>query len=301
MASGLSEKSKSIFSYIGLFAVAMIWGLAFTAVKASLDYVPPIYLIALRFTIAAVGMIIIFWPKLKGLNKSNIKHGIILGIILFLSYLVQTIGCKYTTAGKNAFLTALYIIVVPFVHYIISRKRPGIKVFIAAVIALTGVGLISLQGDLSINMGDVLSILCGILFGIQIAYLDDCVETDDPVILTMFEMAVSGILGWCVAPFAEGAFPVEAVRTDVVLSVLYLGLMSSLLANLLQAVFQKYTKPENAALIMSTESLFGALGSFLILGELMSTKTIIGCVLMMAAIVISQVTFKSEERHDGSI
>lgn len=286
---------KTLFSYIGLFIVAMIWGLAFTVVKASLDVVPPVYMIAFRFSIAAIAMSIVFWKKFKTMTRRTILYGLIPGLFLYLAYVIQTIGCKYTTAGKNAFLTALYIIVVPFLHWGISKKRPGFKLFVAAVIAMAGIGFISLNGDWSINIGDVLTIICGVLFAMQIAALDTFVEAEDPVSITVIEMIECAVLGWVAAPFLDGGFPTQAMTVSVWGSMLFLGLISTLVCQLLQSVCQKYTKPENASLIMSLESLFGALGSVIFLHERMSAKMILGCALMMAAIVLANVGGEKKE------
>lgn len=283
------NSKKTVFSYIGLFIVAMIWGLAFTVVKASLDVVPPVYMIAFRFSVAAIAMSLVFIKKFKTMTKKTVLYGLIPGVFLYLAYVIQTIGCKYTTAGKNAFLTALYIMVVPFLHWGITKKRPGIKLFIAAVIALAGIALISLNGDLSINIGDLLSIICGVLFAMQIAALDTFVEAEDPVSITIIEMIVCAVLGWVASPFIDGGFPTQAMTISVWGSMLFLGLVSTLLCQLLQSVCQKYTKPENASLIMSFESLFGALGSIIFLGERMTGRMLLGCALMMGAIVLSNV------------
>ena len=110
------NRKTRILASIGLLGAAMIWGFSFVIVKNSLDIVPTIYMLAFRFTIATIALAAIFWKKLKGLNKKIVSEGFILGALLFISYLLQTEGCKYTTAGKNAFLTTVYIIVVPFLY-----------------------------------------------------------------------------------------------------------------------------------------------------------------------------------------
>lgn len=288
----LSDRSKTVWSYIGLFGVAMIWGFAFVVVKESLDHVPPTYMIAFRYTIAFLGMLIICIPRLKKINRRTLLHGIIPGVFLFVAYVVQTIGCKYTTAGKNAFLTALYIIMVPFLNWIFRKERPKIKIFIAAVLALVGIGLISLNNDFSIGFGDLMTILCALFFSLQIIALDIFVKNDDPVIICMIEMAVCAVLGWGIAPLTDGAFPSQAIgMPSIWAGMLFLGILSTMVCQLLQSVCQKYTKPEKASLIMSMESLFGALGSIIFLGEVFTVKVLCGCILMVIAIVLAQMRF----------
>lgn len=284
----MSDSKKSTLAYCGLFAVAIFWGLAFVAVKSALDTVPPVYLIAIRFSIAALGMMIFFPGQFKKMNRKSVLHGIVVGICLFLAYFTQTIGCQYTTAGKNAFLTALYIMVVPLVNWVLTKKRPSLRLFVAVFIAFIGIGFISLDNDLSINIGDLLTIICGVLFALQIAFLDLYLEKDDVVVMTTLELTVTGLLGWITAPFIDGGFSFGIITKEAWGSLLYLGFISSLLCNLMQTLCQKYTKPGNAALIMSCESLFGALGSAIFLHEVMEVKSIFGCGLMMVAILIAQ-------------
>lgn len=284
----MSDSKKSTLAYCGLFAVAIFWGLAFVAVKSALDTVPPVYLIAIRFSIAALGMMIFFPGQFKKMNRKSVLHGIVVGICLFLAYFTQTIGCQYTTAGKNAFLTALYIMVVPLVNWVLTKKRPSLRLFVAVFIAFIGIGFISLDNDFSINIGDLLTIICGVLFALQIAFLDLYLEKDDVVVMTTLELTVTGLLGWITAPFIDGGFSFGIITKEAWGSLLYLGFISSLLCNLMQTLCQKYTKPGNAALIMSCESLFGALGSAVFLHEVMEVKSIFGCGLMMVAILIAQ-------------
>ncbi|MCR4788990.1 MAG: DMT family transporter [Lachnospiraceae bacterium] len=297
-----TESKKAFLSYVGLFAVAIMWGSAFAVVKNALDTVPPAYMVAVRFTIALAGMLVIFGKRLRNTPKHVLIHGLIIGACLFLAYLVQTIGCNYTTAGKNAFLTAVYIIIVPFLHWILKKKRPEIKLFVAAVIGLIGIGLISLDGDLSIGIGDLLTLICGFLFAMQIAFQDIYVKEDDPAVICLIEMAVCTVGGWICAPVIDGPFPKEAFCSPTIIgSMIYLGLVSSLLCQLLQSVCQRYSKPENASLIMSTESVFGALSSVIFLHERMGAKVLIGCVVMTIAIVLSQIRLPSLKTADEDI
>ncbi|MBQ7050109.1 MAG: DMT family transporter, partial [Firmicutes bacterium] len=113
-----------VLSSLGLLLAAVIWGFAFVVVKNSLDLIPPIYMLAFRFTIAAAALTLIMFPKLRNLTRRDWTSGAVLGFFLFTAHAVQTIGCQYTTAGKNAFLTTIYVIIVPFLHWIMNRKRP---------------------------------------------------------------------------------------------------------------------------------------------------------------------------------
>jgi len=282
----VSNKTKKILASSGLLGASLIWGFAFVIVKNAFDLVPTIYMLAFRFTIATIALAIIFWKKLGGLNKKIIGEGAILGALLFVSYLLQTEGCKYTTAGKNAFLTTTYIIIVPFLYWIITRKRPAGYVLIAAFLAIAGIGLLSLQGNLSINYGDVLTLLCGIGYAIHLVGISKFTKKSDPILLTVLQMFFTAIFSWIGTIFTGDSFGVITVSMELVMAMLYLGLMSSAIGFLLQTVCQKYVSPNVAALLISTEAIFGVVFTTIFLGEVMTTRMIIGCTIILVAIVI---------------
>ena len=272
----------------GMLSTAAIWGIAFVVVKNSLDTVPPTYMLAFRFTIAAVLLAAICHKKLQGLTKDTIRAGAVLGFWLFFSYLVQTIGCQYTTAGKNAFLTSAYVVIVPFLCWLLDKKKPDGFCAAAAVLALTGIGLLSLQGDLSVNRGDVLTLICAIGFALHMFYIDRYTEKWDPVTLTVLQLSFAALFSWLLSPILDGGFPEGAFRPDIVGSMLYLGIFSTMIGFLLQNVCQKYTAPSTASLLLSTESVFGVLSSVLLLGERMTPRMLAGCGLLFIAVLLSE-------------
>ena len=142
------------------FIAALIWGSSFIVMKSAVDFLTPAVLLLIRFVLAAIFLAILFFSKIKNLSKENILGGMLTGCCLFAAYYVQTWGLSFTTPGKNAFLTAVYCAIVPFLVWIIHHKRPDIYNFIAAFICILGIGCVSLNGDLSINIGDLLT-LCG--------------------------------------------------------------------------------------------------------------------------------------------
>ena len=288
--NGSSRKTVYLAS-AGFILIAFIWGVAFVIVKNALDYIPPIYLLALRFTLAGLLLMLITGKRtLKAFREDHdlVKNGTIVGVILFLSYAAQTIGLEYTTAGKNAFLTAVYVVVVPFVHWIRTKNRPDKLCFIAAFMAIIGIGLISLQGDLTINKGDLLTLLCGVLFALQIEYLGKYSEREDPVALSVIMMLSAAVLSWIAAPFADGPVSGIILNRESVGGLLYLAVLSTMLCFLIQSICQRYVSSSLAAILMSAEAVFGALASAVFLKEKMSTRMIWGCVILFSAIILAQ-------------
>ncbi|NLB36276.1 MAG: DMT family transporter [Clostridiales bacterium] len=286
------KNRKAIIASLGLLLTAMIWGFAFVVVKDSLDTMPPIYMLAIRFTIASLGLCVIFRKKLRLIDKAMLKSGAVLGTLIYLGYATQTIGCKYTTAGKNAFLTTVYVVMVPFLHWLFNKRRPDIFCTIAAFIAIIGIGLISLNDDLSVNIGDALTLLCGLCFAIHIVFVERYTEKQDPVTLTVVQMVVSALLSWLSAPFLDGNLPLGIFNSGMIGSMLYLGLLSTMLAFLLQLVCQKYTPASVAALLLSMEAVFGVIFSTIFLKETLYARMVIGCFVLFFAIIMAETKFE---------
>lgn len=281
------RKIKTLASF-GLLGTAIIWGFAFVVVKNSLDVIPPTYMLAFRFTIAALVLGLIFYKKMRRVNKKVLLQGAVLGMFLFLSYLLQTIGCKYTTAGKNAFLTTVYVVLVPFLHWLLNKRKPDVFAVCAAFMAIAGIGLLSLQGDLSMNIGDVLTLICGLGYALHMIYIDRYTKVNDPVVLTVLQLGFAALFSWLLSPVLDGGVPQGAFQSEIVVGMLYLGLFSTMIAFLLQNVCQKYTSPNATALLLSMESVFGVVFSIIFLGEVMTGRMLAGCVLIFAAIVMAE-------------
>lgn len=283
----------------GLLLTTVIWGFAFVVVKNSVDTVPPVYMLAIRFSIAAAGLALLFFKKLRLLNGTIFKEGFVLGVLLFLSYFLQTEALKFTTAGNNAFLTTIYVVIVPFLHWLLNKKRPDKYCIGAAFLAITGIGFLSLDAGFTMNFGDVLTVLCGFGFAAHMIYIDKYTQKHDPVLLTILQLAVTAALSWVLAPFMEGAIPAGVFRADMVTGMLYLGFLSSMVGFLLQNVGQKYTEPATASLLLSMESVFGALFGVLLLGERMTGRKAFGCVLMLTAILMAETKFSFRREGRG--
>ncbi len=140
METSIKKHIKPL-AILGILVATMIWGSSFVVMKTSVDLVPPTWLLAFRFTAASFFLVLFFQKNLRKINRQSLICGIILGLVLNLSYLFQTYGLKYTTASKNAFITTLYVILVPFLHWIFTKKRPEANHMAAAVIAVIGLAL----------------------------------------------------------------------------------------------------------------------------------------------------------------
>jgi len=292
----MNSKSTSFLASCGLILTAAIWGFAFVVVKDSLDYIGAVWMVAFRYTLAALVMSLIFIKKWKLFNKKYLFHGLLSGLFLFGGYVTQTIGCDFTTAGKNAFLTTVYVILIPLISWALFKKRPGWYVFVAAIMSVTGIGLLALgKGDVSgLNKGDVLTLICGLFYALHIIWTSKYNEAgDDPLFLTCLQFVVCAVSGWILAPFYDGAFPLAGLQSGkVIVSMLYLGLFSTMLCFSLQNIGLKYVQSSLASLFLSFESVFGVLFSTLFLHERLTARMAIGCVLIFFAVVLAETRFE---------
>lgn len=284
----MKAKEERILKKTALFMAALIWGSTFVVVKNAVDNIPPNLLLAIRFTLGSLILGTIFWKRLKKMTKEDLVAGIIIGICLFSAYCSQTIGITDTTPGKNAFLTAVYCVIVPFLYWFVDRVKPGGSRIFAAVICIVGIGLVSLTDGLSIRMGDALTLLGGFLYAVHIVAIVKCGKGKDPVVLTILQFATAAVLSWIVTLTFE-TMPQTAVwNVNVVFGILYLAVFGTTIAMLLQNVGQKGTNPSAAAILLSLESVFGVLFSVLLYEERPTMQMIIGFVLIFVAVLVSE-------------
>ena len=283
------NKRNEILACLGLLAVTLFWGMGFVFVKTSVDLIPPLYLLGFRFLTGGVVLALIFIKKTVRSERQVIVHGSILGVILYIAMALQTYGCKYTTAGKNAFLTTIYVILVPFMHFIFNRVKPRLKYIVAAIIGFWGIGLISLTESLTIQLGDVLTLLCGLFYAIQIVMIARYTVTDDPVLLVIWQFIVTGVLSFISAPLVSGGLAKSMFTRESVTSVIFLIVFSTIFGFGLQIVCQKYAPPAPAAIIMGMEAVFGAVASYVFLHEVMTARMITGCVMMIVAMLMVEI------------
>ena len=269
-----------------LLGATLIWGSSFIILKSTLDSVPTLWVLALRFTGAAALMALIGWKELKQLDRQYLKKGAVLGTALFAAYTLQTFGLEYTTPGKNAFLTATYCVLVPFMWWALTKKRPDAYNLGAALVCIIGMALVSLDGDLSLGLGDGLTICCGIFYALHIILTSRAVEGRSPVLLSMVQFAVAGLWCWVTAPMVS-AFP-TGVPASAWWSIAYLCFMCTGICFLLQTIGQKHATPQTASIILTLESVFGTLLSVIFYHEQLSLKTLTGFVLIFIAVLISE-------------
>ncbi len=278
--------NRSRAAELGLLVATIIWGGAFVVVKDTTRSLAPSYLIALRFLIACLLMCIVFFRRLKNIRLPDLAGGAVIGILGAIGFELQTYGVEYTTAGKNAFLTSAYCVIVPFLYWAVKHRRPKLQNVAAAFLCVIGVGVLSVRQGFTVGFGDLLSLSCGFFLAFQIVAIDIFTEKGDPILLTIIQSAVCGIAVLPVAVLAE-PFPSQ-IQTETVFSILYLAVLSTMVAFLLQMVCQKYLDPSKSALIMAMESVFGTLFGIAFLKESVTLQTFLGFLLIFTAVFLSE-------------
>lgn len=283
----MNTKNKTAFlAKAALFGAALIWGSSFIMMKTTIDNLAPCYLLAFRFAIASLVLAAIFHKKLRLLNKEYLWQGAFLGFLLFGGYCVQTYGLAETTPGRNAFLTTIYCVIVPFFYWLADRIKPDRYNISAAVLCVSGIGFVSLNGSFSIGRGDLLSILCGFLFAAHIVFIAKYNRSKDAVLLTILQFGFASFFSLIAAVFFEA--PPQSFTASTIKSLLYLAVFASAIALCLQNVGQKYTTPSAASIILSLESVFGIIFSVILYGEKLTPRLLVGFALIFISVIISE-------------
>ncbi|WP_040681477.1 DMT family transporter [Thermococcus zilligii] len=264
-----------------LLLATVFWGLTFPVMKISISYMPPLLFLAYRFGVASAFMLLIF--RSKAIKKETVFKGFILGITLFLGHAFQTIGLKYTTPSNSAFITSLYVVFTPFIAYFLLGDKIKKKDGVSLLIAIAGLYLISGAGK-KVNHGDILTVLCAISFAFQIVLVQKF-QGPDYISLSfwqifwnfLFSLTSSTLLETLILPTNPASW----------LGILYTSLFATVIAFTAQVKYQGETTAYRAALIYSTEPLFGTLGTVIIMRAIPSVRELIGAGLIMMAVWIA--------------
>ncbi|MGN0294435.1 MAG: DMT family transporter [Lachnospiraceae bacterium] len=288
---------KKYLGILGLLTVTIIWGGGFAASDMALETMTPFQIMAVRFLIAAVLMTVLGRKQIPTITREEVRCGFWLGTALFAGFALQIIGLQYTTASKNAFLTATNVVFVPFIALFIYRKKIEIKSLIGAGMAIVGAGILSLQSDFSIGIGDGLTLLCAVGFAFQIFLTGEYVGRIRPSVLNFLQMMTACVLS-VIGLVATGGFHFQP-SVKSMLAVLYLGVVSTTVCYLLQTVSQKYVDETKSAIILSMESVFGMLFSVLLLHESVTARMVIGSAMILAAVLVSEIQLPRKTKMEA--
>ena len=278
---------KKRYAKLALFITAMLWGSTFAIGKIATEVFSASFVIALRFTVASIALIIVAAPLYKQLNKQYWIDGIWMGLALFISYILQVEGLAADTSpGESAFLCTTYCVLVPFFHWFATKKRPRLLHIFCVFICLFGIGILSLQGGFSMSVGDVLTVLSGIPGAINLVLSAIMCQKKNPLLLTTIELTVVAVLAWIFVLLTDtfpSEFPMNAVG-----GVVYLGVIATALCLFLQSYGLKYAEASIGGMLLSLESVFGVIFAIILYHETVTLRMMFGFVVIFVAIVLSQ-------------
>ena len=278
---------KSTVAKIALFLTAILWGTTFTIGKLASEVFSASFIIALRFLIASIVLLIAAYQQRKQLDKSYLIHGFWMGLTLFASYFLQVGGLTLDTSpGKSAFLCTTYSVLVPFVYWLVTKQRPKLRHIVCVFLCLAGVGLLSLSGGWGMSLGDILTALSGVPCAINIVISSIVSKKRNVLLLITVELCVVAVFAW-IFVFAGNAFPTQFPMAAVG-GIVYLGLFATALCLFMQSFGIKYAEPTIAGMILSLESVFGVLFSVILYHEQITLRMLAGFAVIFAAILLSQ-------------
>ncbi|MBR4908951.1 MAG: DMT family transporter [Acidaminococcaceae bacterium] len=317
--------NKKMLGNLLLLLTAMIWGTAFVAQRVGMDSIEPITFNASRMALAAVmvgALAYVLRQKQKkemlrrisskqplpageehiGRNadestvtwRNTFKGGICCGLFLTAGSVFQQMGVVYTSAGKAGFITAMYMLFVPVINYILFKKKNSWLVWLAVFIGVGGMYLLCVKEDFTLTRGDMLVCICALMFSGHILCCDYFVKLANPIELAAIQFATASVVSAVIAFLTET--PVWSGIASAAVPILYCGVVSGGIGYTLQIVAQKYTDPTVASLLMSLESVFAVIAGAILLGEQMSSRELLGCVIMFAAIILVQIPLPGERK-----
>jgi len=271
-----------------LLMVSLIWGATFVMVKQAVTLVGPLTFIGLRFTLAAIAMVVLFHRRLRAVGRRELAAGALIGVFLFSGYAFQTAGLQYTTVSKTGFITGLYVVIVPLAAWVWLRRPPGWSALAGVVLATAGLGLLTLRmGErVAIEYGDLLVLAGAISFALHITAIGGYAPRMDALALATIQIAVAAVIAVPAALLVEA--PAWPIGNAVWFAAAFTGVLATCVALGVQTVAQVFTTPTHTALIFATEPVFAALFGVLLAGEWLSDRAWLGCGLIVAGMVVAE-------------
>jgi len=284
----MTNKQRMLAADGGLLLAAFFWGCSFAVMKAALQTFPTFWLLALRFNAAFIILCVFFGRKFIGESKRLFSMGMIAGLLLFGAFATQTFGLTLTTSGKQAFITSIYVVFVPFFAWMITRVFPSKICLLSVFLCCIGMFVLTSEDVSAFNVGDAFTILCAAIFAAHLLYVGYASRIVSPILLASLQIGVVGILSLIIAPFFS-EWP-GFRGTDGLYEIGFMIIFPTIGAFLFQNMCQKYTTSTRAAIILSLEGVFGVFAGVLLLGESFTFQMSVGCAIILIAVLLSELS-----------
>ncbi|SNX52940.1 DMT family transporter [Thermoanaerobacterium sp. RBIITD] len=286
--------TKQIKSDLLLIFVTIIWGSTFVIVKNATRIIPVYNFLFLRFSIAFIVLAILYHKKFREIDRRTFLVSVIVGIMLFSGYAFQTMGLKYTTASKSGFISGFNVVLVPILEAFLIKMKLSKTSWISVLLALAGLSLITANLDLTINYGDFLTFLCAIAFAFQIVLIAKYAPSVDTVLFAMIQIGIVAVLSGIFSFILEK--PTIPISGSVWFALILTGIFATAFALAVQNTMQANTSATHAAIIFSFEPVFSALTAFIVAGEVMTLRVILGGILMFFSMILSEMPARDNLR-----
>lgn len=283
-----------------LLMAALIWGSSFIVMKNAVDFISPFTLLCIRFVLSTIFITCLFFNKIKEIKKQDLIGGFLAGLALFSAFSIQTFGLQLTTPGKNAFLTAVYCTIVPLLSWLYFKKSPDCSQIFAAILCFIGVGFVSLDSSLKIDLGDIYTLIGGFLYAVHIIVCEKAMKNTSPIIITALQFAFAAIFSFVAAYLFEDVSIIFHIDQSIYLQILYLAFFATTLCYLFQNVGQKFVNENIAALLLSLESVFGVFFSILFGQEMMTLQIALGFLIIFISVLISETKLSFLHREENN-
>lgn len=283
-----------------LLMAALIWGSSFIVMKNAVDFISPFTLLCTVLYLVLFLLHVCFFNKIKEIKKQDLIGGFLAGLALFSAFSIQTFGLQLTTPGKNAFLTAVYCTIVPLLSWLYFKKSPDCSQIFAAILCFIGVGFVSLDSSLKINLGDIYTLIGGFLYAVHIIVCEKAMKNTSPIIITALQFAFAAIFSFVAAYLFEDVSIIFHIDQSIYLQILYLAFFATTLCYLFQNVGQKFVNENIAALLLSLESVFGVFFSILFGQEMMTLQIALGFLIIFISVLISETKLSFLHREENN-
>jgi len=297
------NKLLQIKATLFLVLLSIFWGLSFPLIKTGLHFSSPIVFVFARFLFTTVLYIVIFFNHVKKIRFLDFRYGIILGIFLFFGFITQTIGLKFTSASKSAFVTGANIVLIPFAQYFIIRKKPNLANIVGIILVLIGLYLLTELQEMAVNIGDLITFFCSISFSIYVVLLDRYSRTASFHSLVFGQFLTTTVLSLLTSILVENLIFKEfkfIISAELIIIIIVNAVIGTLIGLFVSTRYQKEITPVRAGLIYNLELPSAVLFSYILLGEIMSFSQWLGATIMVIGLIISEI-FSYFNRNYNSI
>ena len=271
---------------LAILLASLLWGGEYIVVKDVIDVLPPYYINTVRFLLSFLILSVVFFQRIKTTTVYNLKAGFVCGFFLFVGFAAQTIGVQYTTASKSGFLTATYVVIVPFVIWFLHRRFPGLQVLLSAFICMTGIFFLTASESFSLGTGDMLTMFAAFWFACCIIAIDHFSKRMDPILLTILELAFAGLFSLIFMLATREPSP--TLTGSSLVSLAYLVFLGTIACHLLSNIAQRYTYSTHASIIFSLEAVFSLVFAVIFLGETFTQLMGLGFGLIFLALILTE-------------